>query len=126
MSQNLLHYLSIFFFVLHTALILFNLFGWLFAKTKKLHFYSLILMLFSWIVLGFWKGFGYCFLTDWHYDILRALGESDLPNSYISLLVKTLTGWLPNAHLVDSFTVGLTVLALICSVYVNFFKQKKS
>ena len=83
-------------------------------------------MLFSWIVLGFWKGFGYCFLTDWHYDILRALGESDLPNSYISLLVKTLTGWLPNAHLVDSFTVGLTVLALICSVYVNFFKQKKS
>jgi len=126
MSTGLLHFLNIFFFVFHTSLILFNLFGWLSAKTRKLHFYSLMLMLFSWIVLGFWKGFGYCFLTDWHYDILRKLGEQDLPNSYISLLVKTLTGWLPNALLVDSFTVGLTALALACSIYVNFIKKKKS
>ncbi|MGE0930442.1 DUF2784 domain-containing protein [Peijinzhouia sedimentorum] len=122
----MLQFLNIFFFVFHTALILFNLFGWLFRKTRKLHFYSILLMLFSWLILGFWKGFGYCFLTDWHYQILRKLGERDLPSSYISFLVKTLTGWLPDNLLVDLVTVSLTAVALACSVYVNFLKQKKS
>ena len=124
--STMLHFLNIFFFVFHTALILFNLFGWLFAKTRKLHFYSLLLMLFSWIILGFWKGFGYCFLTDWHYSIMRELGERDLPSSYISLLVQKLSGWLPDNLLVDLVTVSLTAVALACSVYVNFIKQKKS
>ncbi|MFZ6666239.1 DUF2784 domain-containing protein [Peijinzhouia sedimentorum] len=122
----MLQFLNIFFFVFHTALILFNLFGWLFRKTRKPHFYSILLMLFSWLILGFWKGFGYCFLTDWHYQILRKLGERDLPNSYISFLVKTLTGWLPDNLLVDQVTVSLTAVVLACSVYVNFIKQKKS
>ncbi|MFC2187967.1 DUF2784 domain-containing protein [Fulvivirgaceae bacterium LMO-SS25] len=122
----MLQFLNIFFFVFHTALILFNLFGWLFTKTRKLHFYSILLMLFSWLILGFWKGFGYCFLTDWHYQILRKLGERDLPGSYISFLVKTLTGWLPDNLLVDLVTVSLTAVVLACSVYVNFIKQKKS
>ena len=126
MSTCLLHFLNIFFFVFHTSLILFNLFGWLFRKTRKLHFYSLLLMLFSWIILGFWKGFGYCFLTDWHYSIMRELGERDLPSSYISLLVQKLSGWLPDKLLVDLVTVSLTAVALACSVYVNFIKQKKS
>ncbi len=117
----LLHYL---FFVFHTLLIVFNLFGWLFAKTRRLHFYSMVLLLFSWGVLGIWKGFGYCFLTDWHYQVLRALGESDLPRSYIAYLVKTLSGWLPNAGLVDAVTVSLTALALVCSIWVNFVKKR--
>ena len=126
MSTGLLHFLNIFFFVFHTSLILFNLFGWLSVKFRKLHFYSLMLMLFSWVILGFWKGFGYCFLTDWHYSIMRELGERDLPSSYISLLVQKLSGWLPDKLLVDMVTVSLTAVALACSVYVNFIKQKKS
>jgi len=106
-------------------LVLFNLFGWLFPKFRKLHFFSLIFTFFSWGVMGIWKGFGYCFLTDWHYQVLRNLGESGMPNSYISFLIERFTGWLPNADLVEIMTLVFTILAFVCSVWVNFFMRKK-
>lgn len=119
---QLLNYL---FFAFHTALILFNLFGWLFPKTKKLHLISLLITLFSWGVMGIWKGFGYCFLTDWHYRVLRKLGERDMPSSYISFLTEKFTGWVPDAGLVEVLTLALTLLALLCAIWVNFFVKKK-
>lgn len=125
MNQWLLEVLNVFFFVFHTALILFNLFGWISQKTRRWHFLSLMLLLFSWLVLGFWMGFGYCFLTDWHYQVLRQLGVDDLPSSYIAFLIEGVSGWLPPGRLVDGCTLGFTVLALACSVYVNFFRKKK-
>lgn len=125
MDSFLLHFLNYFFYAFHTALIVFNLFGWLFPKTGRLHFYSLIITLFSWIVLGIWKGFGYCFLTDWHYQVLRTLGETGMPSSYIAFLVEKFTGWLPDADLVNTWTLILTAVALICSVWVNFFRGRK-
>lgn len=117
--------LNYFFYIFHTILIVFNLFGWLFSKTQKLHFYSLVATLLSWFLLGFWYGFGYCFLTDWHYQVLRKLGEVGMPSSYIAFLVETLTGWLPNVTLVDTLTLVCTAIALICSVWVNFLSGKE-
>ncbi|KJJ38002.1 DUF2784 family protein [Aequorivita vladivostokensis] len=114
------------FIVFHTVLIVFNLFGWIFLKTRKLHLFTLAVTLFSWLVLGIWKGFGYCFLTDWHYDILRKLGKTNLPNSYITFLVENLSGWRPDAQLVEILTLVFTLLALICSLWVNFFNRKKN
>ena len=125
MDNFWLYILNYFFFGFHTVLIVFNLFGWLFPKTRKLHLYSLLITLFSWSVLGLWYGFGYCFLTDWHYTILRELDETQLPNSYIAFLIQKLTGWLPDAQLVNNSTLVLTVLALIASVWVNFFRRKR-
>lgn len=124
METFFLQFLNYFFFAFHTTLILFNLFGWFFPKTKKLHLISLLITLFSWGILGIWKGFGYCFLTDWHYRVLRKLGEKDLPNSYISFLTEKLTGWLPNVTLADNLTFALTILALLCAIWVNFFRKK--
>jgi hypothetical protein len=109
-----------FFIVFHSGLIVFNLFGWIFRRTRKLHFFTLALTLFSWLVLGIWNGFGYCFLTDWHYDILRNLGKTNLPNSYISFLVETFSGWRPDAQLVEILTLVCTLLALVFSLWVNF------
>lgn len=120
----MLEFLNYFFYVFHTVLILFNLFGWLYPKTKKLHLYSLLITLLSWGVLGIWYGFGYCFLTDWHYQVLYKLGETGMPSSYIAFLVERLTGWLPKADLVDTWTVVLTAVALVCSVWVNFMRKK--
>ena len=97
----------------------------MFAHTRRLHLYSVLLVLFSWIVLGFWKGFGYCFLTDWHYQVLRKMGERDLPHSYIAYLVRTLSGWLPDALLVDIVTAGCTALALAASIYLNFIRRRR-
>lgn len=123
MNSFWLYFLNYFFFVFHTVLIVFNLVGWMFPKTRKLHFYSLIFTLFSWGVLGFWKGFGYCFITDWHYQVLRKLGETGMPSSYIAFLIEKFTGWLPPSNLVDPLTLVLTLLALISSVWVNFIKK---
>ncbi|PKP24309.1 MAG: DUF2784 domain-containing protein [Bacteroidetes bacterium HGW-Bacteroidetes-2] len=119
-----LHLLNYFFFTFHTLLVLFNLFGWVFPKSRKLHFISLLLTFFSWGVMGIWKGFGYCFLTNWHYQVLRKLGERGMPNSYISFLIEKRTGWLPNADLVNTLTLTFTLVAFACSLWVNFFRRK--
>jgi hypothetical protein len=120
-----LHLANYFFYVFHTLLILVNLFGWIFPKTRKLNLITLLITFGSWGILGLWKGWGYCFLTDWHYAILRRLGETQLPSSYIAFLVEKLTGWLPETNLVNNLTVGLALVALLCSLWVNL-KQKKS
>lgn len=125
MDSFWLHFLNYLFYSFHTILILFNLLGWLFPKTRKWHFYSLLITLFSWGILGVWYGFGYCFLTDWHYQVLRQLGETGMPSSYIAFLIEKFTGWLPGADLVNTWTLVLTVVALICSVWVNFFRGRK-
>lgn len=126
MNEILLHTANIFFFVFHTVFILFNLFGWLFRKTRFLNLITLVITFLSWGVLGIWKGWGYCFLTDWHYSVLRKLGETDLPSSYIAFLVESLSGWLPDADLVNTLTVGLALLALVASIIVNFRKKPRS
>lgn len=119
MREVVLQIANYFFYLFHTVLILFNLFGWLFPKTRRLNLVSLLLTFGSWVLLGFWKGWGYCFLTDWHYSILRQLGEKDLPSSYIAFLVEKITGWMPGTELVNFLTLGLAILALICSLWVN-------
>jgi hypothetical protein len=125
MSPFLLYALHYFFLVFHTVLILFNLFGWLHPKTKKWHLLSLFVTLFSWIILGIWKGFGYCFLTDWHYQVLYQMGERNLPYSYISYLVHTLSGWMPPVVLVDTLTLVFTIAAFVCSLWMNVRKWKR-
>lgn len=116
-------FLDIFFLLFHTALILFNLFGWIWVKTRKWNLATLALTAFSWVGLGFWYGFGYCFCTDWHWQVRRELGYADMPNSYITFLIEQWTGLLPGAGLVNTATVVLFVLACACSAYVNFFKK---
>ncbi|MCK5441067.1 MAG: DUF2784 family protein [Maribacter sp.] len=119
-----LHLANYFFYTFHTSLILFNLFGWLHAKTRKLHLISLLATFGSWALLGFWKGWGYCFLTDWHYQVLRRLGARGMPSSYIAFLVQNITGWLPDFRLVNTLTLGLALLALTCSIWVNVQSKK--
>jgi hypothetical protein len=110
---------NIFFYIFHTLLILFNLMGWALPRLRKLHLLSLICTLGSWLLLGIWYGWGYCFLTDWHYNVLRQLGKTELPDSYISFLVASLSGWTPPAGLVNTLTISLTLLALGASIWVN-------
>lgn len=123
MENFLLHFLNIFFFIFHTVLVLFNLFGWIFRKTRKLHFIVLMITLFSWTILGIWKGFGYCFLTDWHYDVLRELDKTGMPKNYIAFLIETFSGWRPKAELVNTLTLAVTGVVLVCSVWVNFIRK---
>jgi len=112
-------FLDIFFTVFHTCLVIFNLFGWIWKKTRRLNLYCLLLTAASWLILGIFYGLGYCPLTDWHFNILGKLGYTDLPDSYLSFLFTRLTGMQIDQSMVDSVTLWGLIIALIISLYLN-------
>lgn len=125
MSDIGLRFFDYFFLVFHTLLICFNLFAWIWKPFRKWHFASITLTLASWVILGFWYGWGYCPLTDWHWEILERLGEQDLPNSYIGYILKRVFGLEFKAETVDLFTLVFALLAFVISIKVNFFSGRK-
>jgi hypothetical protein len=124
---SLYHILNVFFFVFHIALIPFNLFGWIFRPLRKWNLVTLGLTAFSWIALGIFFGFGYCFLTDWHWQVREKLGYTNPYNSYIHFLVETLFDVQVSATLVDWFTGIFFAAAVIMSIATNFglFRNKR-
>jgi Protein of Unknown function (DUF2784) len=121
-------FLNIFFFVFHTVLTLFNMVGWAFPKTRKLHLITLSLTAFSWFVLGIWYGWGYCFCTDWHWDVREKLGYEDRSNSYIHFLVLKLTGINLNPRLVENVTLAIFLVSFALSIGLTLkdrFKNKR-
>lgn len=116
----MLKLLDFFFIAFHSALILFNLFGWISKKTRKLNFITLLLTGASWFILGIFYGIGYCPLTDWHFRILERLGERDLPLSYIAYLLTRFTGIHFNEDLIDRITLWFFLTALLISFFMNF------
>lgn len=128
LSKGVLIFLDYFFIIFHTVLIFFNLFGWIFKATRRWNLFLLLLTIFSWVVLGFFYGWGYCFCTDWHWDVRHKLGYFDMPNSYVKFLLDLITGWDWNAKLVDGLTLGGLITAMIFSFIFNikdFLKRKK-
>jgi hypothetical protein len=121
--------LDIFFVIFHTSLVLFNLFGWIWRKTRKYNLIVLTLTGASWLFLGLIVGtLGYCPLTDWHFSILEKLGETDLPVSYIKYLADRLTGLDTNQSLVDDVTLYSYIAALVISLFLNLrdFLRKRN
>ncbi|WP_194775004.1 DUF2784 domain-containing protein [Pararhodonellum marinum] len=123
MSETFLNIADIFFVVFHSVLVLFNLFAWIWRPLRKWHLWTIGLTLGSWVVLGYWYGWGYCPLTDWHWDILREKGVKNLPNSYISYLLQRLLGLHLPDQTVDILTVGTTLTALVASIWINFWRK---
>jgi hypothetical protein len=120
------HILDIFFLIFHTFLILFNLFGWIWKRTRMLNLIVLSLTGASWLFLGLIVGtLGYCPLTDWHFKILEKLGKTDLPYSYTKYLADRLTGLDINAALVDKVTLYTFLAALVISLVLNMRVYKK-
>ncbi len=112
--------LDIFFVVFHSTLIIFNLFGWIWKKTRIANLITLSLTGASWLFLGLIVGtLGYCPLTDWHFNILYKLGKSDLPVSYIKYLTDRITGLNLNASLVDNLTLYCFLATLVLSLFLN-------
>jgi len=114
------HILDIFFVLFHTTLVLFNLFGWIWKRTRLLNLFLLVLTGASWLFLGLIVGtLGYCPLTDWHFRVLSRLGETNIPDSYIKYLADRLTGMDFNSILVDKVTLYSYLAALVFSIYFN-------
>lgn len=108
-----------FFLLFHTALIIFNLFGWVLKATRIWNLATLLVTALSWFGLGIFYGIGYCPLTDWHWSVLRELGHSNLPASYVQYLFDRLLGVSITPLTADYLTVSSFFLALIISVVLN-------
>jgi hypothetical protein len=122
----MLHLADIFFVVLHTALILFNMAGWIWKKTRLANLITLLLTGSSWLFLGLIVGTpGYCLLTDWHFTILEKLGKTDLPYSYIKYLADRITGLDIDAQLADAVTLYGFLAALAISLIINITLRLK-
>ncbi len=122
------HFLNIFFFVFHTAFTVFNMVGWVFPKTRKLHLVTLSLTIFSWFVLGIWNGWGYCFCTDWHWQVREKLGYIDQSRSYIHFLILKLTGANLNPQFVEHATLVVFLVSVALSTWLNvkdYYRKKK-
>jgi hypothetical protein len=119
-------FLDKFFFVFHSTLIVFNLLGWIWKKTRLANLIVILLTFFSWFILGIWYGFGYCPSTDWHWLVRKKMGYYDLPSTYTKFLIDSLTGWDVNPELVKILTVLLLTLALFASVWTNIRGWRKS
>ncbi len=76
------------FFIVHTLLIGFNMFGWIWRRTRFWHLISMGLTTFSWFGMGAFYGWGYCLCTDWHMEIREKLGYADTETSYVQLIAE--------------------------------------
>jgi len=112
--------INIFFLVFHALLILFNLFGWIWKPLRKANLITLGLTGASWTFLGIFYGWGYCPLTDWHYQVLSRLGKTDLPTSYIQYLMEQFFNVSPLQSITDNWTLILFLVALVFSLFFNF------
>jgi hypothetical protein len=120
----LLFFLNIFFHITHVLIIAFALTGWIFPQTRKLHLIVLLATILSWVGLGFFFGWGYCFWTDWHWQVRDLLGKEH-PTSYIKLLADSLTGHEWNARTVDLITVFVFAIVLVITLGVNFRRRRR-
>ena len=103
----------------HTLLVGFNLLGWVWCRTRRLHLITISVTLLSWFGLGVVYGWGYCPLTDWHWQVKRALGETALPASCVEYYLDRLTGFDWSRTTVDAVVVGAALTALLLSVALN-------
>lgn len=111
--------LNILFFVVHTSLIVFNVFGWAHPKTRKWNLATLLLTLVSWAGMGMFYGMGYCVCTDYHWQVREAMGIQETASSYIVLLVRNISGWNPPIELANTVALWVFVSALMMSIGLN-------
>lgn len=115
----MLKLLDIFFLVFHSLFTIFNITGWIWRKTRKLHLATMLLTAGSWFILGIRYGWGYCFCTDWHWQVREAMGRPIRSDSYIHFLILEITGINLPPHLVDTVTLAVFIACAVFSLTLN-------
>jgi len=114
------------FFVFHSALILFIVFGWIWRRTRRVNLIVNLFTAFSWIVLGYRYGIGYCPCTEWHWQVRRQLGYIDLPRSYIKFLLQKVTGGDAPETWVDVVTAGVFAVVFLLSILLTLRDRRST
>ena len=120
----LLRSLDVFFFIFHTAWIIFVLVGWAHPRTRRWHLAATLLTVFSWVGLGYWYSWGYCPCTDWHWQVREAMGNPPQYMSYTRFLVESLLPVTISRFYVDAMTVTGLVLATATSILLKLLSLK--
>ncbi len=117
--------LDIFLTFVHLIIIGFNLFGWIWPATRKMHFICVLATAASWGILGIWFGMGYCPVTDWQWRVKEKLGEHNLPASFIKYYADKIIGKNISSSFIDLVTAICFAVAALLSIYVNFIKKNR-
>jgi len=120
----MLQLLDISFYVIHISIILFCLFGWILRQSRRTHLAFIGIIFVCWFGLAPWYGWGYCPLTDWHWDIKKQLGAKGLPWSFIKHLWDSIFPHPITASTADNLTIAGFIFATFLSVYLNFSSGK--
>ena len=123
--EDMLRFLDIFYTILHLLIIGFNLVGWIWPRTRKLHLIVLSATAASWFILGIWYGWGYCPVTDWQWDVKEKLGETNLPASFIKYFADKITGEDFSASMVEKVTLISFILIIVLTIYVKFVAKNR-
>lgn len=107
------------FWIFHTALVGFNVFGWMWPKVRRWNLICLGLTAASWLIMGMWKGVGYCVCTDLHFQVREALGIRDGASSYLQLMAFKFSGWWPSTELVNLVAGTVFLVSVVASVVLN-------
>lgn len=107
------------FHVVHIAIILFVMIGWIFPSLLVAHLVVTLLTLGSWFVLGYWLGTGYCPISDWHWKIKARFGEGRPDGTYIHLLLQRMTGKEWDSDAVDKAVLIVTMVIMGISLVSN-------
>jgi hypothetical protein len=106
--------------IVHLAIVLFNLFGWIPKLTRKAHFISILLTAASWFLLGIFYGMNYCPFTDWQWQVKEKLGEGNLPVNFIEYFAEKIIGRDFNSQFINNvIAISFAIVAML-SVYINF------
>ncbi len=62
---------------------------------------------------------GFFPLTEWHWQVLRKMGETGLPESYVQYILDRLMGISVTTSFADRITLPGWLIPTILSVYLN-------
>lgn len=121
----MLEALDIIFHIVHISLITITVTFWWSYRTLRVAQVVLLLTIVSWFGFGYFYGFGYCFITDWHWQVKERLGQSDLPSSYLKYILDQITGKYWDPALVDKMAfAGLLYAVAGCLVQTIRFRKR--
>jgi hypothetical protein len=93
--------------------------GWISCHTRAAHLAVVCFVLLSWFGLGWFRGFGYCLITDWQWRLMAGMGEPVPSGGYMKYLLDRATGASFDNDRVDRLTSGAFAGTIIAAVTMS-------
>lgn len=124
-STSFLQFLNIVLDILHISLMVFIALGWLVPQLRKAHLIVLLVTGSSWLIFSNGNGISNCILTDLHYEVLRKLGITNLPETYSQYAFRRITGILIQKNMAMAITRISWLILLGLSSFLLFRNARR-